>query len=136
MIMNEKGLNYQILLKTQSFSIVYNLNGREYDYQAKKDNDDPVENLKKAMMLLARAFTQQYSIPTNNRLGTSSNTRNQTYVQGGRIDVHGKSIGYARDTGRNVGSSRNASRSVGYAVANTTRVVGNSGSTSRVAGNV
>ncbi|GJY57257.1 hypothetical protein Tco_0456372 [Tanacetum coccineum] len=29
----------------------------EYDFQVEKDNDDPVANLNKAMMLLARAFT-------------------------------------------------------------------------------
>nr|GEU47661.1 probably inactive leucine-rich repeat receptor-like protein kinase IMK2 [Tanacetum cinerariifolium] len=87
------------------------------------------------MMLLARSFTQQYPTHTNNILKTSSNTRNQEYVKGGRMDVQGKSIGYAGNTRRNVVSSRNAPRSVRYVAPNTIRVVGNSGSTSRVVKN-
>ncbi|GKE87341.1 gag-pol polyprotein, partial [Tanacetum coccineum] len=59
---------------------------------------------------------------------TSPNTRNQAYVQEGRIDVQNKGVG------RNVGSSVNASRNIGYD-ANVPRAVGNSGSSSRVVGN-
>ncbi|GKA56866.1 hypothetical protein Tco_0755938, partial [Tanacetum coccineum] len=47
------------------------------------------------MMLLARAITQHFSTPTNNRLRTSSNTRNQAYVQDGRVDIQGKISGTA-----------------------------------------
>ncbi|GJZ16611.1 hypothetical protein Tco_0552734 [Tanacetum coccineum] len=41
-------------------------------HNAKSDN--LVENLNKAMMLLAREFTMSYARPTNNRVTTSSNT--------------------------------------------------------------
>ncbi|GJY62288.1 integrase, catalytic region, zinc finger, CCHC-type containing protein [Tanacetum coccineum] len=47
------------------------------------------------MMLLARAITQRYSTPTNNRLHTSSNTRNQAVIQDGRMDIQSKNVGYA-----------------------------------------
>ncbi|GJU69659.1 retrovirus-related pol polyprotein from transposon TNT 1-94 [Tanacetum coccineum] len=42
------------------------------------NSDDPLTS---AMILLARAITQCFSNPTNNRLRTSSNTRNQAIVQ-------------------------------------------------------
>ncbi|GJR42450.1 hypothetical protein Tco_1310553 [Tanacetum coccineum] len=95
---------------------------QKYDFQAGEDNDDPVAILNKAMMLLARAFTQQYSTPTTNRLRTSSNTYNQAYMQGGRIDFQGKSIGYAGNTRRNVKSSSTDPRQRVYA--NAQRVAG------------
>ncbi|GJV25979.1 hypothetical protein Tco_1378674 [Tanacetum coccineum] len=37
------------------------------------------------MMSLARAFTQKFSTPTNNRLGTSTNTKNQAVIQDGKL---------------------------------------------------
>ncbi|GJR34870.1 hypothetical protein Tco_1210554 [Tanacetum coccineum] len=51
------------------------------DYQGdtvQNNSDDPFTT---AMILLARAITQNFSTPTNNRLRTSSNTRNQAIVQ-------------------------------------------------------
>ncbi|GKA41990.1 hypothetical protein Tco_0734650 [Tanacetum coccineum] len=42
--------------------------------------------LTSAMMLLARAITQRFSNPTNNRLRTSSNTRNQAIIQADKND--------------------------------------------------
>ncbi|GJR95086.1 hypothetical protein Tco_0267260 [Tanacetum coccineum] len=49
------------------------------------------------MMLLARAITQRYSTPTNNRLRTSSNTRNQAIVQADRVDIQSINV---RNSGR------------------------------------
>ncbi|GJS38006.1 hypothetical protein Tco_0536388 [Tanacetum coccineum] len=43
--------------------------------------DAHADKLTTAMMLLARAITQRDSTPTNNRLRTSSNTRNQAVIQ-------------------------------------------------------
>ncbi|GKC06356.1 retrotransposon protein, putative, ty1-copia subclass [Tanacetum coccineum] len=91
-----------------------NTENQSYDFQADEDNVDPVENLNKAMMLLTRSFTQQYSTPTNNRLKTSSSTHNQAYMQGGKIYVHGngtRNVGYA---GKNVRNAGNAPQNVGY----------------------
>ncbi|GJV38996.1 hypothetical protein Tco_1417436 [Tanacetum coccineum] len=55
--------------------------------------DDQEDKLKTTMMLLARAITQRFSTPTNNHIRTSSNTRNQAYVQDGRVDVQTKNVG-------------------------------------------
>ncbi|GJW35278.1 retrovirus-related pol polyprotein from transposon TNT 1-94 [Tanacetum coccineum] len=53
------------------------------------------DKLTNAMMLMARVITQCYSTPTNNRLRTSSNTRNQAVIQDGCVDIQSKNVGYA-----------------------------------------
>ncbi|GJX28186.1 hypothetical protein Tco_0236265 [Tanacetum coccineum] len=55
------------------------------------------------MMLLARAITKKFSTPINNRLRTSSNTRNQAVIQDGRVDIQSKNVGYAINGNRNGG---------------------------------
>ncbi|GJS86888.1 retrovirus-related pol polyprotein from transposon TNT 1-94 [Tanacetum coccineum] len=45
------------------------------------------------MMLLARAISQKFSTPTNNRVRVSFNTRNQAVVQNGRVDIQTKNAG-------------------------------------------
>nr|GEY32250.1 hypothetical protein [Tanacetum cinerariifolium]GFA92868.1 hypothetical protein [Tanacetum cinerariifolium] len=52
----------------------------EEDYQGELQGDSQEDKLTTAMMLLARAITQKFSTPTNNRLRTSSNTKNQARV--------------------------------------------------------
>ncbi|GKD60525.1 hypothetical protein Tco_1298034, partial [Tanacetum coccineum] len=54
------------------------------DYQGEIQGDAQEDKLSTAMMLLSRAITQRYSTPTNNRLRTSSSTRNQAVIQDGR----------------------------------------------------
>nr|GEU73451.1 hypothetical protein [Tanacetum cinerariifolium] len=57
------------------------------DYQGvivQNNSDDPLTFV---MILLARAITQNLSNPTNNRLRTSSNTRNQAIIQGDRDEA-------------------------------------------------
>ncbi|GKD90647.1 nucleotide-binding alpha-beta plait domain-containing protein [Tanacetum coccineum] len=49
------------------------------------------------------SITQHYSTPTNNRLRTSSSTRNQVVIQDGRVDIQIKIISYAGNGSRNVG---------------------------------
>nr|GFA03871.1 hypothetical protein [Tanacetum cinerariifolium] len=51
-----------------------------------------------AMLLLARAITQNFSNPTNNRLCTSFNTKNQAIVQGDKVNIKRKNSG---NDGRN-----------------------------------
>ncbi|GKA59753.1 integrase, catalytic region, zinc finger, CCHC-type containing protein [Tanacetum coccineum] len=46
-------------------------------------------------------ITQHYSTPTNNRLRTSSNTRNQAIIQDGRMDIQSKKVGYVGNGSRN-----------------------------------
>ncbi|GJS54711.1 retrovirus-related pol polyprotein from transposon TNT 1-94 [Tanacetum coccineum] len=59
------------------------------------NSEDPLAS---AMLLLARAITQKFSNPTNNRLRTSSNTRNQAIIQGDRVNIQSRNSGNA---GRN-----------------------------------
>ncbi|GKA60809.1 retrovirus-related pol polyprotein from transposon TNT 1-94 [Tanacetum coccineum] len=63
------------------------------DYQedvVQNNSDDPLTS---EMILLARAITQRFSNPTNNRLRTSSNTRNQAIVQVGRVQIQSRNSG-------------------------------------------
>ncbi|GJY58361.1 hypothetical protein Tco_0458253 [Tanacetum coccineum] len=64
-------------------------------HTVQNNSEDPLTS---AMILLARAITQRFSNPTNNRLRTSSNTRNQAIVQGDRVNI--QSINSGND-GRN-----------------------------------
>ncbi|GJV77625.1 retrovirus-related pol polyprotein from transposon TNT 1-94 [Tanacetum coccineum] len=60
------------------------------DYQGdtvKNNSDDPLTFL---MILLAYAITRNFSTPTNNRLRTLSNTRNQAIVQGDRVNIQSR----------------------------------------------
>nr|GEU85809.1 hypothetical protein [Tanacetum cinerariifolium]GEX05645.1 hypothetical protein [Tanacetum cinerariifolium] len=53
------------------------------------------------MMLLAHAITQRYFTPINNRLYTSSNTRNQAVVQANRVNIQSQNV---RNSGRSARS--------------------------------
>ncbi|GJR03853.1 hypothetical protein Tco_0526837 [Tanacetum coccineum] len=74
------------------------------DYQGETFSDDQEDSLTSAMILLARASTQRYSIPINNRLHISSNTRNQAVVQADRVNIQSKNV---RNGGRNARRSYN-----------------------------
>ncbi|GJS45887.1 hypothetical protein Tco_0596008 [Tanacetum coccineum] len=78
---------------------------QSYEFQGDAGTDDPIDTLTTTMMLLAKAITQHYSTLTNNRFRASSNTRNQEYVQDGRVNVQSKNAG--RNTGRIAGNSGN-----------------------------
>nr|GFB00585.1 hypothetical protein [Tanacetum cinerariifolium] len=65
--------------------------------------DSQEDKLATAMMLLDRAITQKFSTPTNNLLRTSSNTRNETVIQDGRVDIQTKNAGFGRNDNRNAG---------------------------------
>nr|GEZ32613.1 hypothetical protein [Tanacetum cinerariifolium] len=66
------------------------------------------------MMLLAKAITQHYYTLTNNRLLTSSNTRNQAVIQDGRVNIESKNVGYAGNGNRNaMRKNRNQEANVG-----------------------
>ncbi|GJZ55275.1 hypothetical protein Tco_0610468 [Tanacetum coccineum] len=61
------------------------------DYDDEYQQDDVHNNSKdplvSAMLLLAKAITQNFSNPTNNRLYASSNTKNQAIIQGDRDEA-------------------------------------------------
>nr|GEX67164.1 Gag-Pol polyprotein [Tanacetum cinerariifolium] len=69
----------------------------EYHGDVVQKNFD--DSLTSAMILLARAITQRFSNPTNNRLRTSSNTKNQAIIQGDRVNIQRKN---SRNDGRNI----------------------------------
>ncbi|GJX10171.1 retrovirus-related pol polyprotein from transposon TNT 1-94, partial [Tanacetum coccineum] len=75
----------------------------DYDdeYQGELQGDSQKDKLTTAMMLLARAISQKFSTPTNNRLRISSNTRNQVVVQDGRVDIQTKNAGYGGNANKN-----------------------------------
>ncbi|GJV40226.1 hypothetical protein Tco_1418666 [Tanacetum coccineum] len=66
----------------------------EEEYQGELQGDSQEDKLTTAMILLARAITQRFSTSTNNRLRTSSNTKNQAVIQDGRVDIQTKNAGY------------------------------------------
>ncbi|GJV09936.1 hypothetical protein Tco_1351477 [Tanacetum coccineum] len=79
-----------------SLALVAHSNVHSSHSHARKIQEDAQEDkLTTAMMLLSRAITQCYSTPTNNRLRTSLNTRNQAVIQDGRVDIQSKNVGYA-----------------------------------------
>ncbi|GJT16171.1 hypothetical protein Tco_0874877 [Tanacetum coccineum] len=51
----------------------------------------------------SKYVTMKFSTPTNNRLRTSSNTRNQVVIQDGRVDIQTKNAGYGGNGNRNAG---------------------------------
>ncbi|GKC02370.1 retrovirus-related pol polyprotein from transposon TNT 1-94 [Tanacetum coccineum] len=85
---------------TSSYYVTHPLSVVDYDDEYQKDvvqtnSEDPLTS---AMLLLARAITQNFSNLTNNRLHTSSNTRNQAIIQGDRVNIQSRNSG---NTGRN-----------------------------------
>ncbi|GKB90633.1 hypothetical protein Tco_0962905 [Tanacetum coccineum] len=68
------------------------------DYQGDAVQNTSEDPLTSAMILLSCAITQRFSNPTNNRLCTSSNTKNQAIVQGDRVNIQSRNSG---NDGRN-----------------------------------
>ncbi|GKE32538.1 hypothetical protein Tco_1451860 [Tanacetum coccineum] len=92
---------------TQPYYVTHPLSVIDYekDYQGEIQGDAQEVKLTTKTMLLVREITQRYSTPTNNRLRTSSNTRNQAMIQDGRVDIQSKNVGYAGNDNRNTGRS-------------------------------
>ncbi|GJU52819.1 hypothetical protein Tco_1226533, partial [Tanacetum coccineum] len=85
---------------TSSYYVTHPSSIADYDEEYEQDDghnhsEDPLAS---AMLLLAKAITQNFSNPTNNRLRASSNTRNQAVVQGDRVNIKSKNFG---NVGRN-----------------------------------
>ncbi|GJZ19959.1 hypothetical protein Tco_0556549 [Tanacetum coccineum] len=80
---------------TSSYYVTHPTSVVDYDNEYQQDDvqtnsEDPLAS---AMLLLARAVTQNFSNPTNNRLRTSSNTRNQAIIQGDRVNIQSRNSG-------------------------------------------
>nr|GEX55632.1 putative RNA-directed DNA polymerase [Tanacetum cinerariifolium] len=76
----------------QSYYVTHPPSVVDYDdeYQEELQVDSQEDKLTTSMMLLARAISQKFSLPTNNRLRISSNTRNQVVVQDGQVNIQTK----------------------------------------------
>ncbi|GJW40910.1 putative ribonuclease H-like domain-containing protein [Tanacetum coccineum] len=75
----------------QSYYVTHPPSVIDYDDEYQEDK------LTTAMILLARAISQKFSSPTNNRLCVSLNTKNQVVVPDGRVDIQTKNAGNASD---------------------------------------
>ncbi|GJS70308.1 retrovirus-related pol polyprotein from transposon TNT 1-94 [Tanacetum coccineum] len=82
----------------------------EDEYQQDDVHTNSEDSLTSAMLLLARAITQNFSTPTNNRLRTSSNTRNQAIIQGDRVNIQSRNSECPNET-RNVSKTLRTSSS-------------------------
>nr|GEZ52231.1 hypothetical protein [Tanacetum cinerariifolium] len=63
------------------------------DYQGDAFQNNYKDPLTSAMVLLARAITQRFSNPTNNRLRNSFNTRNQAIMQADKVNIQSRNYG-------------------------------------------
>ncbi|GJY33757.1 hypothetical protein Tco_0418226 [Tanacetum coccineum] len=70
--------------QTSSYYVTHPTSMVDYDDEYQQDDvyNNSEDPLVSAMLLLAKAITQNFSNPTNNRLRASSNTRNQAIIQG------------------------------------------------------
>ncbi|GJR69465.1 retrovirus-related pol polyprotein from transposon TNT 1-94 [Tanacetum coccineum] len=86
--------------QTSSYYVTHPTSVVDYDdeYQQDDVHNNSEDPLVSAMLLLAKAITQNFSNPTNNRLRASSNTRNQAIIQGDRVNIQSRNSG---NTGRN-----------------------------------
>nr|GEY58447.1 hypothetical protein [Tanacetum cinerariifolium] len=85
---------------TSSYYVTHPTYVVDYDNEYQQDDiqtnfEDPLTS---TMLVLARAITQNFSNPTNNRLRTLSNTKNQAVIQGDRVNIQSRNSGNA---GRN-----------------------------------
>ncbi|GKC91562.1 integrase, catalytic region, zinc finger, CCHC-type containing protein [Tanacetum coccineum] len=88
--------------QTSSYYVTHPTSVVDYDdeYQQDDVHNNSEDPLVSAMLLLAKAITQNFSNPTNNRLRASSNTRNQAIIQGDRVNIQSRNSGNTRRNGR------------------------------------
>ncbi|GKA12161.1 retrovirus-related pol polyprotein from transposon TNT 1-94 [Tanacetum coccineum] len=84
--------------QTSSYYVTHPTSVVDYDDEYQQDDvhnnfEDPIVS---AMLLLAKAITQNFSNPTNNRLRASPNTRNQAIIQGDRVNIQRRNSGNTR----------------------------------------
>ncbi|GKC19272.1 integrase, catalytic region, zinc finger, CCHC-type containing protein, partial [Tanacetum coccineum] len=80
---------------TSSYYVTHPTSVVDYDDEYQQDDvqtnsEDPLAS---AMLLLARAITQNFSNPTNNHLRTLSNTKNQAIIQGDKVNIQSRNSG-------------------------------------------
>nr|GEY58403.1 hypothetical protein [Tanacetum cinerariifolium] len=87
-------------INTSSYFVTHPTSVVDYDDEYQQDDiqTNPEDPPASAMLLLAQAVTQNFSNPTNNRLCTSSNSKNQAIIQVNRVNIQSRNTG---NTGRN-----------------------------------
>ncbi|GJW78457.1 retrovirus-related pol polyprotein from transposon TNT 1-94 [Tanacetum coccineum] len=87
---------------TSSYYVTHPTSVVDYDdeYQQDDVHNNSEDPLVFAMLLLAKAITQNLSNPTNNRLRASSNTRNQAIIQGDKVNIQSRNSGNTRRNSR------------------------------------
>ncbi|GKE65061.1 hypothetical protein Tco_1519222 [Tanacetum coccineum] len=88
---------------SQPYYVMHPSSVVDYDdeYQGELQGDSQEDKLITAMMLLARAISQKFSTPTNNRLHISSNKRNQAIVWDCQVDIQTKNASYGGSANKN-----------------------------------
>ncbi|GKF04919.1 retrovirus-related pol polyprotein from transposon TNT 1-94 [Tanacetum coccineum] len=88
--------------QTSSYYVTHLTSVVDYDdeYQQDDVHNNSEDPLVSAMLLLAKAITQNFSNLTNNRLRVSSNTRNQAIIQGDRVNIQTRNSGNTRRNSR------------------------------------
>ncbi|GJR54249.1 retrovirus-related pol polyprotein from transposon TNT 1-94 [Tanacetum coccineum] len=81
--------------QTSSYYVTHPTSEVNYDdeYQQDDVHNNSEDPLVSAMLLLAKAITQNFSNPTNNCLRASSNTRNQAVIQGDKMNNQSSNSG-------------------------------------------
>ncbi|GJU90503.1 retrovirus-related pol polyprotein from transposon TNT 1-94 [Tanacetum coccineum] len=88
--------------QTSSYYVTHIMSVVDYDdeYQQDDVHNNSEDPLVSAILLLAKAITQNFSNPTNNHLRASSNTRNQAMIQGDRVNIQSMNSGNTGRKGR------------------------------------
>nr|GFD04273.1 hypothetical protein [Tanacetum cinerariifolium] len=82
-------------INTSSYFVTHPTSVVDYDDEYQQDDiqTNPEDPPASAMLLLAQAVTQNFSNPTNNRLCTSSNSKNQAIIQVNRVNIQSRNTG-------------------------------------------
>ena len=86
----------------------YDTSGTMYYLNSNEEEDEDFNTLNQGLALIARAFSK-FSNKTNNRLRSSSNTRNQAVIQDGRVEIQHRNFGRSGSGGYS-GNSGNGQR--------------------------
>ncbi|GKD41383.1 hypothetical protein Tco_1261590, partial [Tanacetum coccineum] len=88
--------------QTSSYYVTHPTSMVDYDdeYQQDDVHNNSKDPLVSVMLLLAKSITQNFSNPKNNRLHTSSNTRNQAIIQGDRVNIQSRNSGHTKRNSR------------------------------------
>ncbi|GJS52909.1 uncharacterized mitochondrial protein-like protein [Tanacetum coccineum] len=86
-------INAKFLKNMRNLSLLLERKDYDDEHQGETFQNDLEDPLTSAMMLLAHAITLCYSTPTNNRLRSSSNTRNQVVMKPVKVNIQSKNVG-------------------------------------------